>query len=188
MVWLDVDADLSTSVVATLAAGGEHLSMGGGGDDLALQPLVEIDTAEGLAWAQAWLMDLLDAHGSAGAAAALAQALALLAAGPERERTLTHLRPLVQSEGLRTALEPWCRGGPQGDLLDADRDRLRDSPWTTVDLGRLLERGRNSGIKSQCPNKCEFCYIKRSKQSGEPSISLPNRSSCQTQSDSKANP
>jgi type IV secretion system protein TrbE len=147
VVWIDVDAEESTSFVATLAAGGEFLSMGTG--DLALQPLADVDTPAGFAWAHGFVLELLRVQGLPGPGGvpaaelgeAVEAALRLLAASAPEERTLSHLAHLVQHNAVRTALEPWCRGGPYGDLVDAARDRLRESCWTTVDLGNLLERG-----------------------------------------------
>lgn len=146
VVWIDVDAAESTSLVATWAAGGEFLSMGTG--DLALQPLADVDTAEGFAWGHGFVLSLLDAQGllNAGVSAAEAgdavdTALRLLAASSPEERTLSHLAHLVQDNRVRVALEPYCRGGAYGDLVDAAGDRFLASCWTTVDIGALLDRG-----------------------------------------------
>ncbi|MFM2045170.1 MAG: hypothetical protein RLY86_3746 [Pseudomonadota bacterium] len=180
VIWLDVDSTLSTSLVATLAAGGEHLSMGGG--DLALQPLVEIDSPAGLSWAGAWLGDLLRVETVPGGAAALDRALSLLARADPAERTLTHLRPLIQSEPLRDALDPWCRGGAAGDLLDAATDRLAESPWITVDLGNLLDRG-NAAVPTLRAlaegatgpsDQCRLAHSCFSDRRGRAGISLPS--------------
>lgn len=148
VVWIDVDTEESTSFVATLAAGGQFLSMGAG--DLALQPFADCDTAEGFAWAHAFVMDLLELQGVTGPAGLPAaqagvlveDALRLLASSPPEERTFTHLTALVQSNPVRAALGPYCRGGPYGDLMDAGRDRIEEACWTTVDIGALLNRGR----------------------------------------------
>lgn len=152
VVWIDVDATESTSLVATWAAGGEFLSMGAGDiayQDLALQPLADVDTPGGFAWAHGFVLDLLRLQGVLGpgglsvaeAGDAVDIALRLLAASPPSERTLSHLTHVVQDNMIRTALEPYTRGGPYGDLIDAAEDRLLSSSWTTVDIGALIDRG-----------------------------------------------
>lgn len=151
VIWIDVDAQESTSLVATWAAGGRFLAMGGeDGVDLALQPLADVDTAGGFAWGHGFVMDLLRVQGlldGGGATTAaelgdvVATALRLLAASPPEERTLSHLAHLAQANAVRIALEPWCRGGPYGDLVDAAADHLETSCWTTVDIGSLIDRG-----------------------------------------------
>lgn len=152
VIWIDVDAVESTSLVATWAAGGRFLAMGAGAADsadLALQPLADADTPNGFAWGHGFALDLLRVQGlldPGGTSAAelgdvVATALRLLAASPPEERTLSHLAYLAQSNEIRVALEPWCRGGPYGDLVDAATDHLATSPWTTVDIGQLIDRG-----------------------------------------------
>ena len=152
VVWIDVDATESTSLVATWAAGGEFLSMGSGDgalNDLALQPLADVDTPNGFAWGHGFVMDLLRLQGvlapgnlsAAQAGDAVDAALHLLAVSPPSERTLSHLAHLVQDNIIRIALEPYCRGGPYGDLVDAAEDRFLGSAWTTVDIGALIDRG-----------------------------------------------
>jgi type IV secretion system protein VirB4 len=150
VIWIDVDAQESTSLVATWAAGGRFLAMGGeGGVELALQPLADVDTASGFAWGHGFVLDLLRVQGLLDRASVpaaelgdvVATALRLLSASPPAERTLSHLAHLAQANAVRTALEPWCRGGPYGDLVDAATDHLEASPWTTVDIGQLIDRG-----------------------------------------------
>ncbi|MBF5094201.1 conjugal transfer protein TrbE [Azospirillum sp. INR13] len=152
VVWIDVDATESTSLAATWAAGGEFLSMGSGDlayADLALQPLADVDTPGGFAWGHGFVMELLRVQGllvpggisAAEAGDAVDSALHLLAASPPAERTLSHLAHLVPDNLVRVALEPYCRGGPYGDLVDSAEDRLLGSCWTTVDIGALIDRG-----------------------------------------------
>jgi type IV secretion system protein VirB4 len=51
-------------------------------------------------------------------------ALTSLASAPRRERTLTGLSMLLQSNALKAALAPYTLEGPFGHLLDAAEDRL----------------------------------------------------------------
>ncbi len=114
-----------------------------------MQPLADVDTPGGFAWGHGFVMELLRLQGvlapgnisAAEAGDAVDAALHLLAASPPAERTLSHLAHLVPDNLVRVALEPYCRGGPYGDLVDAAEDRLLGSCWTTVDIGALIDRG-----------------------------------------------
>src|SRR3546814_20028997 len=51
-------------------------------------------------------------------------ALGSLATAPVEQRTMTGLALLLQSNALRTALQPYTLDGPYGRLLDAAEQRL----------------------------------------------------------------
>jgi type IV secretion system protein VirB4 len=71
----------------------------------------------------------------------LTDALTLMSGMIPEERRLTYLRSLLQLDELRYALDEFCEGGTNGDLMDADRDRIADVPWITVDISAAKERG-----------------------------------------------
>jgi type IV secretory pathway VirB4 component len=99
-------------------------------DPVALQPLAGIDEAAERAWAAEWLAALLAEQGveiDPQAKDHLWSALTSLASAPVAERTLTGLAVLLQSQGLKQALQPYCVGGPYGRLLDAEAERLGDA-------------------------------------------------------------
>ena len=109
---------------ATLAMGGAHHALGDGTDGaaLAFQPLRRIDDPAERAWAADWIAALLDAERVAvdpSVKDAVWSALNNLASAPEQERTLTGLALLLQSNALRTAIQPYTLDGPHGCLLDA---------------------------------------------------------------------
>jgi type IV secretion system protein VirB4 len=110
---------------AVLAMGGAHHALGHGGDiddTLAFQPLRRIDDSGERSWAAEWIVALLDAEKvvvTPDVKDAIWSALNSLASAPEGERTMTGLALLLQSNALRTAIQPYTLDGPHGRLLDA---------------------------------------------------------------------
>ena len=117
---------------AALAMGGDWQDLGhslhdqaGGG--VLLQPLARIDDPAERTWAAEWLSAILTGEGvlfDPQAREHLWSALGSLASAPIAERTLTGLAVLLQAQGLKQALAPYCIGGPYGQLLDAESERL----------------------------------------------------------------
>jgi type IV secretion system protein VirB4 len=113
---------------AVLAMGGVHHELGAsGGRALAFQPLRRIHEAASRSWAAEWLAGLLE-HEKVPVTPevkdALWSALLSLASAPLGERTLTGLSLLLQSNKLKSALQPFTLEGPFGQLLDAAEDKL----------------------------------------------------------------
>jgi type IV secretion system protein VirB4 len=116
---------------AVLAMGGAHHALGSRGGEgeggLAFQPLRRIDDPSERGWAAEWIGSLL-AHEKVAVTPevkeAIWSALGSLASAPAGERTLTGLSLLLQSNALRSALQPYSLEGPFGRLLDAAEDRL----------------------------------------------------------------
>ncbi len=109
---------------AVLAIGGAHHALGlsSDGDALAFQPLRGINDLMERAWAAEWIVALLDAERVAVTPEvkdAVWSALGSLASAPPEERTMTGLALLLQSNALRTAIQPYTLDGPHGRLLDA---------------------------------------------------------------------
>lgn len=113
---------------AVLACGGAHHELGASGSGaLAFQPLRRIHDARTRSWAAEWLAGLLEHERvpvTPEAKDALWSALLSLASAPPAERTLTGLSLLLQSNAIRSALQPYTLEGPFGALLDAAEDRL----------------------------------------------------------------
>ncbi|HEY2010802.1 MAG TPA: conjugal transfer protein TrbE [Rhizomicrobium sp.] len=120
---------------ATLAMGGDWHDLGGAlaekvAEPVALQPLGHIDEAGERAWAAEWIAALLAREGltiTPELKEHLWTALTSLASAPLQERTLTGLSVLLQSAGLKQALQPYTVAGPWGRLLDAEAERLGES-------------------------------------------------------------
>jgi type IV secretion system protein VirB4 len=116
---------------AVLAMGGAHHELGAADHDvepaLAFQPLRRIHEAGERSWAAEWLSGLLE-HEKVPVTPeikdAIWSALLSLASAPPDERTLTGLSLLLQSNKLKSALQPYTLEGPFGALLDAAEDRL----------------------------------------------------------------
>jgi type IV secretion system protein VirB4 len=111
---------------AVLAMDGTHRALGSDGN-LAFQPLRRIDDPDERSWAADWLTALLD-HEKVAVTPEVKEivwsALTSLASAPPRERTLTGLSVLLQSNALKAALLPYTLDGPFGRLLDAEEDKL----------------------------------------------------------------
>ena len=120
---------------AALACGGDWQDLGtslhdGDHASVLLQPLARIDEAAERAWAAEWLAAILTCEGVAVDPQAkdhLWSALSSLATAPVAERTLTGLAVLLQAQPLKQALGPYCVGGPFGQLLDAESERLGEA-------------------------------------------------------------
>ena len=116
---------------AVLAMGGAHHALGLGsdaGDALAFQPLRRIDDPAERSWAAEWIAALLEAEKVAVTPEtkdSVWSALTSLASAPRQERTVTGLALLLQSNTLRTAIQPYTLDGPHGRLLDAAESGLR---------------------------------------------------------------
>jgi len=138
--------DKGRSVRATiLGLGGVHYDLGAEGA-IAFQPLARIDSEGDRVWAAEWVAGLF-AHEQIAITPdvkeAIWSALASLAGAPPRERTLTGLSVLLQSNALRQALQPYTLNGPYGRLLDAEQDRLGDEAIQAFEMESLMQ-GRSA--------------------------------------------
>jgi type IV secretion system protein VirB4 len=129
---------------AVLAMGGGHHALGsaeGDGETLAFQPLADIDDATERSWAAEWIAALL-AHENVPVTPeikdAVWTALGSLASAPREERTMTGLALLLQSNALRTALQPYTLEGPHGRLLDAAEQHLALADVQCFDTEALM--------------------------------------------------
>lgn len=124
-----------------LAMGGKHHRLAAEAEDLAFQPFGMIDQLPQRAWAAEWVLGLL-AHEHVNVTPdikeAVWSALTSLATAPPRERTLTGLSMLLQSNALKAALGPYTLEGPFGHLLDAAEDRLSFSDVECFETETLM--------------------------------------------------
>jgi type IV secretion/conjugal transfer VirB4 family ATPase len=118
---------------AALAMGGDWQDLGHSlhesGGAVSLQPLARIDESAERNWAAEWLAAILAGEGvviDPAVKELIWSALGSLASAPVAERTLTGLAVLLQSQQLKQALARYCVGGPFGQLLDAESERLGD--------------------------------------------------------------
>ncbi|PHR19471.1 MAG: conjugal transfer protein TrbE [Sphingopyxis sp.] len=115
---------------AVLAMGGQHHALGSAEDNetaLAFQPLRNIDKPSERSWAADWIGALL-AHEQVTLTPEVKEmvwaALGSLASAPAEEHTMTGLSLLLQSNALKSALQPYTLEGPFGRLLDAAENSL----------------------------------------------------------------
>lgn len=129
---------------AVLAMGGAHHALGLGsdaGDALSFQPLQRIDDAAERSWAAEWIAALLEAEKVAVTPEvkdSVWSALTSLASAPPQERTITGLALLLQSNALRTAIQPYTLDGPHGRLLDAAESGLQFADVQCFETEALL--------------------------------------------------
>ncbi|MFT9073228.1 conjugal transfer protein TrbE [Gluconobacter potus] len=148
---------------ATLAMGGDWHDLGGalaqdGNDAVALQPLARIDEPGERAWAAEWVATLLEREGVTIAPDLkehLWSALTSLASAPVAERTITGLSALLQSLALKQALQPYCVGGPWGQLLDAEHERLGVADIQAFEIEGLIGSGAASAVLSYLFHRIE---------------------------------
>jgi len=149
---------------AALGMGGDWQDLGSALNDgdadtaVALQPLARIDEPGERAWAAEWLAALLTGEGmSIGPTEKehLWSALTSLASAPVAERTLTGLAVLLQSYALKQALAPYLVGGPWGRLLDAERERLGDSPVQVFEIEGLVGTSAAAAVLSYLFHRIE---------------------------------
>jgi type IV secretion system protein VirB4 len=110
-------------------------------EPVALQPLALIDDAAERGWAAEWIANILAREKISITPEAkdhLWSALSSLASAPVAERTLTGLSVLLQSQGLKRALQPYCLGGPYGRLLDAEAERLGEAEVQAFETEGLI--------------------------------------------------
>ncbi|UPK01384.1 conjugal transfer protein TrbE [Bradyrhizobium sp. 170] len=134
---------------AALAMKGDWHDLGGALSDsasepVALQPLAMIDDAAERGWAAGWIAAILAREKidvTPEAKEHLWSALSSLASAPAGERTLTGLSVLLQSQGLKRALQPYCLGGPFGWLLDAEAEQLGSASVQVFETEGLIGTG-----------------------------------------------
>lgn len=115
---------------------------------LAFQPLARINEDRELAFAQDWILGLLEQEGvekTPTISETIWTALKNLADAPEAQRTLTGLVALIQSSELRQALTPYTLDGPYGSVLDADHESLTREDLSLFEMEELLHTPRLAG-------------------------------------------
>ncbi|MBZ9768297.1 conjugal transfer protein TrbE [Mesorhizobium sp. CA6] len=131
---------------ATLAMGGDWHDLGGllteGMEaSVALQPLARVHDAYERAWAADWIRAILTREGiqiTPDAKEHIWAALTSLASAPVEERTITGLSVLLQANDLKQALRPYCVGGPNGRLLDAEAEHLGQASVQAFEIEGLV--------------------------------------------------
>ena len=148
---------------AALAMKGDWHDLGGALSDracepIALQPLARIDDAAERGWAAEWIAAILTREKigiTPEAKDHLWSALSSLASAPIGERTLTGFSVLLQSQTLKRALQPYCLGGPFGNLLDAEAERLGGASVQIFETEGLIGTGAAPAVLSYLFHRLE---------------------------------
>ncbi|WP_425409993.1 conjugal transfer protein TrbE [Hyphococcus sp.] len=125
---------------ATLAMGGAHIDLGSDGAP-SLQPLKDIDSETGAAFAADWIAGLAAREGvsiTPDKKEALWSAIRSLSTAEQRERTITGLVMLLQHDELKSALHPFTLEGPYGRLIDADDETLALADTVCFEMESLM--------------------------------------------------
>ncbi|WP_409190601.1 conjugal transfer protein TrbE [Bradyrhizobium sp. RDM4] len=148
---------------AAIAMGGDWHDLGGavGGDSaefVVLQPLARIDDVGERGWAADWIASILARERievTPETKDHIWSALTSLASAPVRERTLTGLSVLLQSNALKRALQPYCLGGPFERLLDAEGERLGETSVQVFETDGLIGTGVAPAVLSYLFHRIE---------------------------------
>lgn len=134
-----------SSRAATLGVGGSFYALGLGADEVAFQPLRNVDDESERAWAVEWLSEILVTEGvkvTAEVRTALWDALGPqgLASQPEKQRTMFGLSSFVQDASIRQALKHYIKGGQFGALFDNDEERWDvERNWVSFEMEEIME-------------------------------------------------
>ncbi len=132
-----------SSRVVTAGLGGDFydLGSGGGGDQLAFQPLSGVEDDMERSWASQWVLDVLQQENVTVTPRIKAEVwatLTSLATTPTEQRTISGFIALSQNQVVRQALFPYSVDGPLGHIFDATRDTLNYSRWQVFEMEALM--------------------------------------------------
>lgn len=139
------DKDLSARCV-TMCVGGTYIEPGK--DDIAFQPLLEIDTDEEKRWASEFIECLLTEQNvlvSALMRKSIYQALVYMQEKPPEDRTLTsfwgycdYQNPTTGLNDVKDGISPYLIGGQYGNLFDRVTLGIPITSWTMFEMGTLM--------------------------------------------------
>ncbi len=149
-----IDKQLSSRAFM-VAAGGVYVEPGK--DEVAFQPLSELlnpsdcsesEYKESLMWCQQFIECLIlqqSIEVTPQMSKAISETLVMLSQKPSDMRDLTSFQGYVNytdpdtgDNTIRTALDPYCRGGAFGSVFDADKTTLNLSKLMTIEMGSLM--------------------------------------------------
>jgi type IV secretion system protein VirB4 len=122
---------------------GAYFPLGAEKCPLSLQPLRDIDTASGVAWAREWLHDIVTQEGcdlTGEVKQEIWRALVSLSCASAGQRTVTMFHDLVQHLEVKAALQPFTSAGPFGSLVDGADSPSSHARWQTFEMSELMEK------------------------------------------------
>lgn len=142
------DKDLSARNV-TMCVGGKYIEPGK--DNIAFQPLADIDDEDSMRWATEFIECLLTSQNitiTAPIRKAIYQAVKYTAEKEKSDRTLTTFwgycdwqDPDTGVETVREGISPYMIGGQYGNLFDTQASDIDFSFWTMFEMGTLMTMG-----------------------------------------------
>jgi type IV secretion system protein VirB4 len=131
----------------TLAAGGDHYEIGGGGERLSLAfcPLAELSLERDRAFACEWIETLIILQGvviTPDHRNAIARQISLMAEATGR--SLSDFVSGVQLREIKDALRHYTVDGPMGQLLDAEKDGLTIGAFQCFEVEQLMNMGERN--------------------------------------------
>lgn len=149
-----IDKQLSSRAFM-VAAGGVYIEPGR--DDVAFQPLSELlnpnecsdsEYRESLMWCQQFIEALIlqqNIDVTPQMSKAISRTLVILSEKPSDMKDLTSFQGMVSytnpetgDNTIKTALDPYCRGGAFGSVFDAEKTTLSLSKLMTIEMGSLM--------------------------------------------------
>lgn len=131
----------------TMAHGGIYVEPGK--DDIAFQPLKELETTVDILWASEFIECLLLEQNiviKPQMKEAIRKALNLMRSIDVGARTLTTFSQYVNyvdsetgTNDIKIGISPYIKGGQYGDIFDADETSMPLSKWVMIEMGSLMK-------------------------------------------------
>lgn len=131
----------------TVAHGGVYVEPGK--DDVAFQPLRELESTIDILWASEFIECLLVEQNISvkpQMKESIREALNLMRSIDVEARTLTTFSQYVnyvdtetETNDIKIGISPYLKGGQYGDIFDADNTSMPLSKWTMIEMGSLMK-------------------------------------------------
>ena len=131
----------------TMASGGIYVEPAA--DDIAFQPLRDLESAVDILWASEFIEILLTEQNITVLPEmknSIREALNLMKSMDKNSRTLTsfnqyvnYVNPQTGVNDIQTGISPYVKGGQYGDIFDADSTSMPLSKWTMIEMGSLMK-------------------------------------------------
>lgn len=131
----------------TKAVGGLHFTVAADDEKLAFCPLQFIETKADRAWAMEWIETILALNNVETTPAHRNKiAEAIMSMRGSGATTLSEFSVTIQDEQIREAIRQYTVDGTMGHLLDAEKDGLSLSEFTTFEIEELMNLGERYAL------------------------------------------
>lgn len=134
--------------VLNQAAGGRFYDLGGETHAINFCPLGELRTKADIAWGSEYIETLCELNGMQMTPTVrneIGDAIQRMSQTEEQNRSLTEYLATVQNDYVRSALADFTNRGPNGQLLDASENTMKDSRFLVFEMEKLMGSGEDSG-------------------------------------------